>query len=122
MKTIEPEESNWIQSRGYLKNILLTGDDLECEGTLVQVVTIPPGSQIPDHYHKPSREFYFVLGGESNIKVNDIERVLHPGDMLLTEPGDVHKLRNDSENEFELLVFKTNAGKDDTFWVKDRTN
>jgi quercetin dioxygenase-like cupin family protein len=117
---IEIDENNWIESRGYLKNVLLMGDDLECEGALVQVIIIPPNSQIPDHYHKTSREFYIVLGGESTIKVDNTERVLRPGDMLFTEPGDVHRLRNDSENEFELLVFKTNAGKDDTFWVKDR--
>ena len=119
MKEIELDESNWIQSHGYLKNILLKGDDLESEGSLVQVVIIPPSSQIPDHYHKTSREFYLVLDGESIIKVNDTEQVLRPGDMLLTEPGDVHNLQNEGHQEFRLLVFKTNAGRDDIFWVKD---
>ena len=117
MKKIELDKNNWTQAKGYLKNVLLTGDDLRSEGTLVQVVIIPPRSEISDHYHKTSREFYFVLDGESTIEVNDTERVLRRGDMLLTEPGDVHRLRNDNEKEFKLLVFKTKVGKDDTFWV-----
>jgi hypothetical protein len=34
VRTIELDERSWIQIQDYLKNILLTGDDMECEGGL----------------------------------------------------------------------------------------
>jgi quercetin dioxygenase-like cupin family protein len=47
---------------------------------------------------------------------------LSVGDMLLTEPDDVHKLINDSAEEFRLLVFKTNATAEDTYWSDEPGN
>ncbi len=117
MKKIKLDESNWIISQGYSKNILLTGDDLECEGALVQVVVIQPNSELHRHYHKTSREFYYVLDGESTMTVNDTHQVLRTGDMLMMEPRDVHSFRNNTERELRLLVFKTNASKNDIFWL-----
>jgi hypothetical protein len=32
------------------------------------------------------------------------------------EPGDAHELINEGPEEFEVMVFKTNAGKNDTAW------
>jgi len=117
LKKIKLDESNWTISQGYWKNILLTGDDLECEGALVQVVIIPPDSELHRHYHKTSREFYYVLDGESAMTVNDTEHMLRAGDMLMMEPWDVHSFRNNTERELRLLVCKTNASKNDTFWL-----
>jgi quercetin dioxygenase-like cupin family protein len=117
MRKVELNDQNWIQAQGYRKRVLLTGHDLASEGTLVQVVVIPPKSAIQDHYHKTSREFYYVMAGESTLVVNGKPARLRPGDMLLTEPGDVHSLQNEGSEDFKLLVFKTNAEQEDTFWL-----
>lgn len=117
MRKVELNAANWIEAQGYRKRVLLTGHDLASEGTLVQVVVIPPKSAIGAHYHKTSREFYYVMAGESILVVNGKQARLRPGHMLLTEPGDVHSLHNEGVEEFELLVFKTNAGQGDTYWL-----
>jgi quercetin dioxygenase-like cupin family protein len=80
------------------------------------MVVMAPHTTIEDHYHKTSREFYYVLQGTCLLTINHETLRLSVGDMLLTEPDDVHKLINDGDEEFKLLVFKTNATSDDTYW------
>jgi mannose-6-phosphate isomerase-like protein (cupin superfamily) len=117
MRKVELNHDNWIQAQGYRKCVLLAGHDLASKGSLVQLVIIPPKSAIGDHYHEMSREFYYVIAGESTLVINGRRARLRPGDMLLTEPGDVHSLQNEGSQEFKLLVFKTNAKHEDTFWL-----
>jgi mannose-6-phosphate isomerase-like protein (cupin superfamily) len=117
MRKVEPNGANWIEAQGYRKRVLLASADLASEGTLVQIVVMRPQSAIRAHYHKTSREFYYVIAGECTLVVNGRPAQLRAGDMLLTEPGDVHSLHNESVEEFRLLVFKTNAGPGDTYWL-----
>lgn len=117
MKLIRVKEKNWIESRGYRKNILVTGADLECEGTLVQIVVSSPGNVVKPHYHARAYEFLYVLEGESTMEIAGQAIELKPGDMVLTEPGDVHRLHVGAA-DFKVLVCKTNAFEDDTAWIE----
>jgi len=117
MKKIDVTAQNWVEAPGYKKQLLLSEKELRCNGTRVQMVVIPPHSTIENHYHKTSREFYYVLQGGCLLTINNETLRLSVGDMLLTEPDDVHKLINDSDKEFKLLVFKTNATEQDTYWI-----
>ena len=117
MKKINVTAQNWVEAPGYKKQLLLSEKELRCNGTRVQMVVIPPHSTIENHYHKTSREFYYVLQGGCLLTINNETLRLSVGDMLLTEPDDVHKLINDSDKEFKLLVFKTNATEQDTYWI-----
>jgi len=76
-----------------------------------------PGEQIPDHVHYTSTEFYYVVGGQCRLVINEKCYLLTAGDMFLTQPGDVHRLINEADELFTLLVFKTNSAADDTYWV-----
>jgi quercetin dioxygenase-like cupin family protein len=116
MKKVEIRPEAWQAARGYRKNRLLTAEELASPGTLVQLVEIEPGDRIPDHVHRQSREFYYVLAGTCLLTISGVKIRLRPGTMLLTEPGDVHQLVNDGGERFRLLVFKTNAAPDDTRW------
>ncbi len=120
MKQVTLNEQAWLQLPGYRKNVLLTGIDLHSAGALVQMVTISPGEAILDHYHESSFEVYYVLTGDCHMFINGEELLLKPGSLLLLEPGDVHRLHNPGPQEFRLLVFKTNAGAADTFWVSKK--
>lgn len=116
MKIVTPNPDTWQEGQGYRKNRLLSADALRQSGALVQIVTIPPGSHVPAHYHQTSIEVYHVLRGECDIEVNGERHTLRPGDIMLMEPGDVHALTGTGEEPFELLVFKTNAADGDTLW------
>ena len=115
MKIIRLHDRKPLQADGYTKRILLNAEDLQNEGARVQIVTIQPGDTIADHYHRTTREFYFILQGRCRLTVNGETVVLRRDDMLLMEPGDVHSLANHGTIPFVLLVFKTN-GEKDTFW------
>ena len=83
----------------------------------VQLVEIPPYQVIPDHVHDSSREVYAVLSGQCLLTVDSSEYRLQPGDIIFMEPGDTHRLHNDGDEPFLLLVFKTCAETADTFWL-----
>ena len=119
MKTFNVAAQNWVEAPGYKKQLLLSEKELQCEGTRVQMVVMPPHSIIQDHYHQTSREFYYVMQGECLLTINDETLRLTAGDMLLTEPDDIHRLVNDGDEEFKLLVFKTNATEQDTYWADE---
>lgn len=119
MKKLSLAEKQWVAGRGYRKQRLLGPADLVTPGALVQQVVIAPGEQIPDHLHHQAREFYYVLAGTCRLVVNDTQLRLQEGDMLLMEPGDVHRLYNDGPQPFRLLVFKTGATDHDTEWPEE---
>lgn len=122
MGRIELDDAGWENGRGYRKNRLVDADTFACPGTLVQLVEIAPGDMIPDHVHRTSVEFYVVVAGSCRLVINAETYRLSSGDMFLTQPGDVHRLYNDGDVPFRLLVFKTNAAPQDTFWVEDTSN
>ena len=119
MGTVKVEETGWVNGRGCRKNRLADEAVLACPGALVQMVVMAPGGMIPDHVHRTSTEFYFVVEGECRLVINEEGHRLQAGDMFLTQPGDVHRLYNETDKPFTLLVFKTNATTQDTFWDEE---
>lgn len=117
MKIIQLDGDEWQEGRGYRKWRLLSAGALRQAGALLQVVVVPPGSHIPPHSHATSVEVYVVRRGVCELIVNGERHEMRPGDVLLMEPGDVHELFNRSNEDFELLVFKTNAKTADTYWT-----
>jgi quercetin dioxygenase-like cupin family protein len=116
MKEIRLDEKNWIIARGYKKQILASEDVFKAAGVLAQVVVIGPQETVEPHYHKETYEFYYVISGFCKIRISENERELRAGEMMLTEPGDIHSVYNGGVDDFVVLVFKSNARKDDTFW------
>lgn len=119
VRKIELDETGWVNGRGYRKQVVADTAVLASPGAFVQVVEMAPGETIPDHSHQTSREFYVVLNGRCRLIVNGQSYRLEAGDMLLLEPGDVHRLQNNGDEPFRLLVFKTSATGEDTFWADE---
>jgi len=117
MKLIRRESNNWVQADGYRKNILMTENEIGVKGSLTQIVVVEAGSQVKPHYHKRTSELIYVIEGDCLFTVNDRTFPLQTGDLLLTEPGDIHSLVNDGPSAWQALVFKINAVADDSFWL-----
>jgi quercetin dioxygenase-like cupin family protein len=57
---------------------------------------IPYGSSPPLHFHRTEDEIFHVLEGEFRVRVNDQERRLGAGDVLLLSKGLPHTYRVES--------------------------
>ena len=67
-------------------------------------VTLPPGKSSEAHYHRESEETYYVLQGRGWMEIDGDEFPLEPGQALLIEPGEVHKISNHGESDLEFLA------------------
>lgn len=118
IKYSESGKGEWAELKGYKKKIILDENDLNCKGTLLQIIRINPRTEIDPHFHKKMTEAFFILKGKAVIFIEGNNYRLKPGDTLVCHPKEVHGAKNDSDEEFEYLVFKTNVEKDDSFWIK----
>jgi quercetin dioxygenase-like cupin family protein len=108
----------WKDRFTYTKTIPLDENDLHCQGTKFQVVSFQPHTSLDSHYHKETYEIFYVKSGYGIIKLNEEEFRCQPDDFFLCEPWDVHEFINDRDEDFVLLIFKTNEVADkDIYWV-----
>lgn len=119
MKYIQSHDENWIEGRGYRKQILLREESLNCPGTLVQLVVIEPYAKVPFHHHKKMTEVFHVLEGTGSMVIGGQTFELKPGDTLTTEPNESHNAMNSSDVPLKYIVFKTNVVEGDSYWPTD---
>ncbi len=118
MKIARCDEKEWLKRKGYSKKVLFTEDELKSRGHLVQIVKSEAHTEIKPHYHKQTIETYYILKGKAILFCGDERFRARQGDAFLCEPGEVHGVINDTDEEFLLLVFKINAKENDSYWVK----
>lgn len=108
--------SKWIKGKNYRKKILFEEDDLQSEGTRIQIVEIPGNQKVNPHHHKVQTEVYNVQKGTAILGIGDNEYEAGKGDTLICKPEQTHYVINESSETFRLLVFKTNYEENDTYW------
>ncbi len=108
--------AQWTEGRGYRKRALLREKDLGIPGSFIQEVSFTPGDRVPLHFHRKTKEIFIALD-EARFEINGNEVVLHPEDVLICEPGDVHGNPVIS-SAFRILVIKVNFEPDDTVWTE----
>ncbi|WP_309387343.1 cupin domain-containing protein [Cerasicoccus frondis] len=113
---IPKHDSGWKVGEGYRKQPLLLPEQLNCEGALVQVVEIPPHAHCPLHHHKKQTEVFYILEGRGEMSIAGQTVQLSPGDLVTTEPGELHSATNPHDKTFRYVVFKTNWDPEDTYW------
>ncbi len=113
----QPEPSDWKERDSYRKQILATEDEIGFDGgNLLQVVEIPPGEHVEPHFHRETEEVFYILQAGGSLTIDETEVTPEEGEVIICEPGDIHEVRNDSEQVFRILVFKVNLTDDDTVW------
>lgn len=119
MKIINQEEKDWLEREGYSKKALVTKDDLKSKSNIfVQIVKNEPHTNVKPHYHKQTIEIFYILSGSGIFFINNDKNRRKPGDVILCEPGDVHGVINDTDEDFLTLVFKINPTENDNYWVE----
>ncbi len=88
---------------------------LKQEGTLIQTVCFEKGTRVPLHHHEHGLEAFYILSEGGAFVLNGEKIVPKKGDVIICEPGDEHAVE-DVEQDFCILVFKTNWVTDDLIW------
>ncbi|MEW5773999.1 MAG: cupin domain-containing protein [Thermodesulfobacteriota bacterium] len=64
---------------------------------------VPPGRETAPHSHLGSEELYHVLSGRGRMRLERREFELLPGDTVRIEPGQVHSVLNEGEEDLVFL-------------------
>jgi len=76
------------------------------DGSLpIQVKIVEPGDiNSVEHYHKTMHEYFFLLQGRARISVNGTVHALERDDVLIVEPGEIHRVIDYSADMRLLLL------------------
>jgi len=90
---------------------------LEREDISVIQERVPAGGAEVMHYHRASRQFFFILAGEGMIFFEDHDVILHKGDGIEIPPQIKHQFMNRSNAEVHFLVISVPSTKGDRIEV-----
>jgi quercetin dioxygenase-like cupin family protein len=69
----------------------------------------------PPHVHPQATERFEVIRGRLRARVAGVEHVLAPGDSLIVPPGTLHTWWNSGDEEVQVRVLLTPAGRMEAF-------
>jgi len=89
-----------------LSRKLFGAEDFATRLRYVAHTELPPGASFGFHQHQDEREeIYVILSGSGRVRINEEERAVSEGDVILTCIGDCHSLMNDGEVAMKVFVF-----------------
>jgi len=65
---------------------------------------VPAGQSEKRHRHGKARQFFFILKGQAVMELNGQNFALTPSQGIEIPPGEIHKFKNDSDEDVEFLV------------------
>lgn len=76
------------------------------------LVIIPPGGEMPYHYHEKRESLIFLIKGEATETVEGKDYPIKSGDILFIRAGEKHKIVNRSDKDLRYLEFFTPLDQD----------
>lgn len=86
------------------KKVLITKGQIPHLTNFTQAV-FPPGEVASEHSHQDMYEVFFVESGVANFKINGKIHQLKAGSCINVEPGDLHEVSNQSQQEVIITYF-----------------
>ncbi len=86
----------------------LSAEDMKNKTTGFYVNELMPGSEIGFHQHVGNEEVYFIISGKAIVNDNGIEVTVGPGDMVFTQSGESHGMKNIGEDKLKFVAFIVN--------------
>lgn len=62
------------------------------------------GGLIGEHIHTRTEEIYFVVSGKGRMRLDDEEREVGPGDLIMTPLNGRHSIENIGDIDLEFIV------------------
>ncbi len=85
-----------------------------------KLILVFPGQKNPRHAHKIKEETFQVLWGDLQVEIDGKTYILHPGDKMLVEPGQMHSFQSGAGAIFEEI--STTHQRNDSYYADDRIN
>lgn len=79
------------------------------------------GVMVSEHWHD-FYELLYILDGEAKQIINNIEFTLHPGDILLISPGDIHSTVSTIDDSYVSVIVFTLKDKIPTIYYSTKNN
>lgn len=79
---------------------VLFNPDSGCRHANVTLSTLPKGAGSSDEVHEHSDQIFYIIKGEMKVSANgQLLHVLHEGDAIMVEAGDVHAVINEQDED-----------------------
>lgn len=86
----------------------LTAEDMKNKTTGFYMNELMPDSEIGFHQHVGNEEIYFILSGKGLVNDNGKEDYVEAGDMVFTQSGEYHGMKNIGEDKLKFIAFIVN--------------
>ena len=96
---------NPTPGESYRPEILTKDQNAENLGGMFGL--LPPGTQVPYHYHKERESLIMIISGEATEIVEGKETTIKAGDVLFIPAMEKHMVINNSEEDLRYLEFFT---------------
>lgn len=68
--------------------------------------TYRPNGSSPAHHHKNNTEDYYIVSGQATVIIDNVSRILGPGEHIRIEPKQIHQVINESSDKELILIVK----------------
>lgn len=82
----------------------LEKDEFHGKGRLFAKNVLIPGSSIGLHEHVGDFETYVMLSGEGLLNDNGEQKIVKPGDVIITKNGEEHSIENTGTINLEFIA------------------
>ena len=108
-----PGEAKGVVLSGHPMAFLVTGEDTK--HTSMFDWTIPPRFSTGLHVHRIQEETFYVLDGECEWQVGDLQIRATPGTFLFIPPGVPHNIANPTDKPAHVLMTVSPPGHEHYF-------
>ena len=104
MELIRKSDIKVLKNPGVESAQLLNPDNSKSERVTITKVCVQPGAEQPRHKHDTSEQIWIAVSGSGILLLNDgKEENFTAGDVVRFADGDIHGLRNASQEVFEYI-------------------
>jgi mannose-6-phosphate isomerase-like protein (cupin superfamily) len=98
---------------GTWKKVLFQKDDFQAGRVqMVNWARMPAGQAFAPHYHEDMQEIFVIMRGAAAITVDGQTVALGPGDAVLIDAREVHRMWNTGAEDVDYLAMGVSAGAD----------
>ncbi len=82
----------------------VTVEELNNKGRLFGKIVLKSGCGIGYHVHETDSELFYIIKGTAIYDDNGTKTTLHAGDVTLTPAGTGHSIKNEGDEDVELIA------------------